>query len=224
MKIELNPGEVLEDLQRDGLSIVQNSGLYKFSADSVLLSDFARVAKRDNVVELCSGSGIVSVLVFAKYHPKKIVGIESDKMLFDMSQKTLQINTLQGIEFMLDDLKNAPKLLGREVADVVICNPPYYVLPAETKNISQKYLTTKYESTATLCDILKTASTILKFGGKCYFVYTTSRIQELLFEAKNNNLICKTLKFVFNKDISNTVLVKFIKKGNAETIVEKIDN
>ncbi|NCB48086.1 MAG: hypothetical protein EOM55_00425 [Clostridia bacterium] len=213
MKIELENDEILEDLQRDNLKIVQDNSLYKFSSDSVMLSDFACVKKSDFVVELCSGSGVISVLVYAKYAPKKIKGFEVDKHLFNLSLKTLRFNEINAIEFVNDDLKNAPKILGFEKADVVICNPPYFVFPKDTSKISKKNLTTKYESLATLEDIIKASSQLLKVKGKLYFIYTSKRIQELLVCAEKNNLICKELKFIFKENTSDLVLCKFVKRG-----------
>lgn len=213
VKIKLENGEVLEDLQISNLKIVQDNALYKFSSDSVLLSNFAKIKKSENVVELCSGCGVISVLVFAKYAPKKILGFETDKRLFDLSQKTLLFNEIKDIEFVNEDLKNASKIVGLGKIDVVICNPPYYLLPKDTTKISEKYLTTKYESSATLSEILKVSSQLLKFGGKLFFVFTTSRLQDLLFIAKKNDLVCKDLKFVFKKDKADLVLAKFVKKG-----------
>ncbi len=54
--------EQLDDLERNGLMLIQNKNGYKFSTDSVLLSDFATIKKSGTFAELCSGSGVVSIL------------------------------------------------------------------------------------------------------------------------------------------------------------------
>ena len=51
MNIELGEHEVLEDMMIDGLKIVQDTRLYRFTSDSVLLSRFARAKKRDKVAD-----------------------------------------------------------------------------------------------------------------------------------------------------------------------------
>jgi tRNA1(Val) A37 N6-methylase TrmN6 len=221
MKTELEKDEVLEDLQCNGLSIVQSKKEYKFSMDSVLLANFVRVKKTDFVVELCSGCGVVSILVDEKCKPKRIVGIEQNSALFVLSQKSIFVNHQTNIEFVCDDLKNAPKIVGNEAADAVICNPPYFEKPQNSQNINPKYLATKYETTASLADILLVASRLVKFGGKVFFVYSTLRLPELLSIATKNNLACKQLKFVFNGDKSDLVLVKFVKGAKGNCIVEK---
>ena len=45
--VALGEFEVAEDMQMDGLKIVQDTRLYRFTSDSVLLSKFATPKKRD---------------------------------------------------------------------------------------------------------------------------------------------------------------------------------
>lgn len=54
----LKDGEVLEEFFGDK-KIIQNTALYRFTSDSVLLSRFARAKCGDSVADFCSGSGVV---------------------------------------------------------------------------------------------------------------------------------------------------------------------
>ena len=56
--------ERLEDLNLNGLKIYQDSDLYCFTSDAVLLSKFARVKQGDVVADFCSGSGIVGLHLY----------------------------------------------------------------------------------------------------------------------------------------------------------------
>ena len=58
--VTLGEYEVLEDMLIDGLKIVQDTRLYRFTSDSVLLSKFAHAKKNDVVADFCAGSGIVA--------------------------------------------------------------------------------------------------------------------------------------------------------------------
>ena len=53
MTSKLHPGERLDDLQLNGLEIIQNPERFCFGMDAVLLSDFAKVKERGDG----SGSG-----------------------------------------------------------------------------------------------------------------------------------------------------------------------
>ena len=58
----LKQGESFDDLQLDGLKIIQSKDGYKFSTDSVLLANFAKAKASDKYLDLCSGSGVVAIL------------------------------------------------------------------------------------------------------------------------------------------------------------------
>ena len=55
MEIQLGEFETLEDMLIDGLKIVQDTRLYRFTSDSVLLSRFAKGKKKDKVADFCAG-------------------------------------------------------------------------------------------------------------------------------------------------------------------------
>ena len=85
----LKPGERLDDLQRDGLRLIQHPDLFAFSMDSVLLSSFARAKHRDVVIDICTGTGVIPLLMWAKWKPKRIVGVEIQTQLADMARSVI---------------------------------------------------------------------------------------------------------------------------------------
>ena len=97
MKNLLKENEVLDDLQLNNLMIIQNKNNYRFTSDSVLLSNFVKVGHKDFVVEFCSGSGVISILVNEKYKPKNIIGFELQSELCEMSNRTLLYNNITNI-------------------------------------------------------------------------------------------------------------------------------
>lgn len=210
----LKTGETLDDLQLNDLFIIQNRRKYCFSSDSVLLSNFAKMGKKDFVVELCSGSGVVSILCNEKYHPKQILGIEIDEYLWDMSTRSLEINNIKNIEFLNLDLNNALQKISAGSVDKIVCNPPYFPTPKDKSNINEKYLSTKYEENANISQVMAISSKLLKFGGKMFVSFPAERLQILLSEAMKNNLVCKRLHFVCAKGKAfHIVLAEFLKGG-----------
>ena len=55
---KLKENEVLEEFFEDK-KIIQNTGLYRFTSDSILLSKFVRFKSGDKVADFCAGSGVV---------------------------------------------------------------------------------------------------------------------------------------------------------------------
>ena len=62
----LYEGERLDDLQRDGMYIIQNPKWFCFGMDAVLLSAYAKVKEGEKVLDMCTGTGIIPILLSAK--------------------------------------------------------------------------------------------------------------------------------------------------------------
>ena len=73
----LKEGERIDDLKYKGLKIIQNKEGFCFGIDSVLISDYAkRIKKNSTIVDLGTGTGIISILLSKKQENLKIYGIE----------------------------------------------------------------------------------------------------------------------------------------------------
>jgi tRNA1(Val) A37 N6-methylase TrmN6 len=72
MKVKINSNESLEDLQCNGLFILQEKDGYRFTSDAVALANFVKVKNNGRVVDLCSGSGVIGILILGPI-PEKIL-------------------------------------------------------------------------------------------------------------------------------------------------------
>ena len=80
MNIELKENERIDDLEYKNLKIIQNKNGFCFGIDAILLSDFAKNLKKDSLVmDLGTGTGIISILLCEKTSLKKIIGVEAQK-------------------------------------------------------------------------------------------------------------------------------------------------
>ena len=59
----MRPGERMDDLQRSGLRILQREEGFRFGTDAVLLAGFAEAWPRETVVDFCTGTGIIPLLI-----------------------------------------------------------------------------------------------------------------------------------------------------------------
>ena len=69
------PGERVDDLQIQGLELIQNPEGFCFGVDAVFLSDFARVKPGESVLDLGTGNGIIPILLSAKTEGKHFTGL-----------------------------------------------------------------------------------------------------------------------------------------------------
>ncbi len=212
----LKDNERLDDLQLDGLEIIQNKNGYKFSTDSVLLANFAKAKSNDICVDLCSGSGVVAILFSWKNKIKKCYSVEIQPQLADMAERSVLHNKLDDrIEVLNIDLALSTKMLGFESVDVVTVNPPYNKV-GETSETDEIAIAT-HELKTNLSTIIKTTAGILKYGGKLFMVHKADRLADILFECRLAKLEPKTLRIVYPKADKepNLVLVEATKGGKS---------
>ena len=80
----LKENERIDSLQRNGYSIIQDSTRFCFGMDAVLLTEFVKVKKDETVLDLCTGTGVIPILLEAKTEGKHFVGgvcvVEGDNL------------------------------------------------------------------------------------------------------------------------------------------------
>ena len=89
--------ERVDDLQIDNLKIIQNPDWFCFGTDAVLLSDFAsKTIKKDaKILDLCSGNGIIPILISSKSKASKIYGLEIQECVEEMAERSIKLNNLE---------------------------------------------------------------------------------------------------------------------------------
>lgn len=212
----LKAGERIDDLQIDGLRLIQNPKLYCFTSDAVLLANAARVKRGGVLVDLCSGSGIIGILTSVKQSPTQVVCIELQQELADMSERSVKLNNLQDKVRVLNiSVQDAPSVLGTETADTITCNPPYQRSGSGATADSESVAICKTELKLTLAELCECTAKLLKFGGKFYVVHRADRLAELIYELKRNKLEPKKLTLIKPKATkpADTVIIEAVKGG-----------
>ena len=95
INIEIKENERIDDLEFKDLKIIQNKDGFKFGIDSILLSDFSKNIKNNStVLDIGTGTGIISILLSSKTNAKKIIGIEVQEEVADMARRSVKLNNL----------------------------------------------------------------------------------------------------------------------------------
>ena len=63
---QLLENETIEDLQLNGLRLIQKKDAFRFGMDTVLLADFADIRTRDTVADLGTGNGALIFLLYGR--------------------------------------------------------------------------------------------------------------------------------------------------------------
>ena len=225
MDICLRENERIDDLEFNGYRIIQDNDGFCFGIDAVLLSDFARDIRNNSVVaDLCTGTGIISILLSGKTQARKIYGVEIQKSVADMATRSVKLNNLEDkISIINDDLNNLPSSFELGSFDAIVTNPPYMKPNSGLTNLSKEKLISRHEVMCSLEDVVSVSSKLLKSNGCFYLVHKPDRLVDIMFLLRMYRLEPKVLRFVqpFANKAPNLLLVKAVKNGNSFL---KVDN
>lgn len=227
-RIKRNEFEVLEDMCMDGLKIVQDTRLYRFTSDSVLLSKFAKPKKRDVVADFCAGSGIVGFHFYALHREKfpqmPVTLFEMQEDLLNLARKTAKYNGFDNFSFVQGKLQELPKEYDEKFS-LVLCNPPYE--RGGFDNDEYHKAVCRKELTINLQEIAKAASRALKFGGRLCMLHRADRLAEVCYTLHDAKIEVKKIQFVGGRYGSKPylVIVEGVKGGKPNTeILQTIVN
>lgn len=198
MNVKLKKEERIEDLQCEGLKIIQNKNLYTFTSDSVVLANFVKLKRSEVAVEIGAGSGVISILLAKKQPCKMIFGIEIQSELCDMAQRSVKLNEIENISLINDKIQNHREYIENGSIDVVFSNPPYKREGSAEMNSNESRAIARHEKNLPLRDLVRSASDMLKFGGRFYVVYDADRSCELIHEMMSCKIEPKRLFFTEN--------------------------
>lgn len=217
------PEERLDDLQIKGYKILQNPGRFCFGMDAVLLSAFADVKKNEKALDLGTGTGILPILLHAKYKGVHYTGLEIQPESADMARRSVAYNGLEEkIDIVTGDIKEAAEQFGPASFDVITTNPPYMIGDHGLKNEKEALYIARHEALCTLDDVLAQSAKVLKVKGRFYMVHRPFRLPEIMTKMCKYGLEPKRMRLVYpyvDKE-PNMVLIEGRKGGNPRMTVE----
>lgn len=217
--VQLAENERIDDLLTEsGLKIIQSREVFSFSLDAVLLSRFASVPKYGRVVDLCSGNGVIPILLSTRTKAR-IDAVEIQPRLADMARRSIAMNGLEEqISIIEQDLRSYPRIAGNGVYDAVTVNPPYMRASTGDTNENEHYAIARHEIHCTLEDVAAACARLVKPGGKVSMVHRPSRLIEIIEAFRKWKLEPKRVQFVHpNVDAeANMVLIEALRDGRPD--------
>ncbi|MDR1439701.1 MAG: methyltransferase [Clostridiales bacterium] len=211
----VGPGEAIEDLQCGGLRIIQSKSEFRFGIDAVLLANFAKARSGAAVVELCAGSGVVSILMAAKTGAASFTGVEIQGALADMANRSAALNGLSGkVAFLRADLRCCRELFSKGSADAVVANPPYIKRASGIESRLPGVSAARCEICCTLGDVMDAAAYLLRDGGDLFMTHRPGRLADVCCSARARGVEPKRIQMVQSKPDRPPVLALIhAKKG-----------
>lgn len=211
--------ERVDDLQLNGLSIIQDPNGFCFGIDAVLLSHFVKVKRTHKIVEFGTGTGIIPILLAGKAEFDHLSAFEVQPEVADMARRSIKLNHLEDrIEVIEANLKDALEHFEKGSIDTIVSNPPYMSTEGGIKNPSDKKAISRHEVLCTLEDIISNASKLLKQGGNLYMIHRPNRLADLIYLCKQYKLEPKEIRMIqpYAHKKPNIFLIRCAKGGRPD--------
>lgn len=210
---------VLNDLlEYNKLKIYQDTDMFNFSLDSILLANFVKINKsNNNILDIGTGNAVIPLVLSTKTDAH-IIGVEIQKEVFELARQSVIYNNLENqITILNQDIKEYADYVNSEQYDIITCNPPFFKLHENSNKNDSLYKTiARHEVCLNLEDIFKISKKLLKNGGKLAIVHRPERLIDIIILMRQNNLEPKRIQFIYPKQNfeANMLLIEATKNGN----------
>ena len=205
-------------LNYDNMYIIQDTDMFNFSLDSVLLPNFVTINKKTKkILDIGSGNAPIP-LILSTLTDAQIMAVEIQKDVYELGKESIKINKLENrIDFINADINELYKEIDTETFDVITCNPPYFKVNESSNLNDSEYKTiARHEIKLDLEKLFKIAKKLLKNKGNIAIVHRPERLSDINKEKKKNNIEPKRIQFVYPSINSeaNILLIEGTKNGN----------
>jgi tRNA1(Val) A37 N6-methylase TrmN6 len=217
-EIPLSATERIDDLLTHGLHIIQSEEVFSFSLDAILLARFCSIPPRGRVLDLCTGNGVVPLLLTTRSRAE-IWGVEIQERLADMAARNVRLNQLEDRLHMIQgDLKTIHHTLGHGQFDLITVNPPYLPVPAGEQNVNEHVAAARHEIHSTLEDVIAASAKQVRAGGKFAMVHRPTRLVDIICLMRQYKIEPKRIRYVHARagEEAMMVLIEGSKDGKAE--------
>ena len=205
-------------LNYDNMYIIQDTDMFNFSLDSVLLPNFVTINKKTKkILDIGSGNAPIP-LILSTLTDAQIMAVEIQKDVYELGKESIKINKLENrIDFINADINELYKEIDTETFDIITCNPPYFKVNESSNLNDSEYKTiARHEIKLDLEKLFKITKKLLKNKGNIAIVHRPERLSDIVSEMKKNNIEPKRIQFVYPSINSeaNILLIEGTKNGN----------
>lgn len=198
--------------------IYQDTDMFSFSLDSVLLPNFITINKGiTNILDIGTGNAPIPLILSTKTDAS-ITAVEVQPEVFNLAKKSVEENNLENrINVICDDINNLYNDLESDSFDIITCNPPFFKVNKNSNLNNSDYKTiARHEVKLNLSQLLKISRKLLKNNGILGIVHRPDRLTDILVEMRSNNIEPKKIRLVYPRigEEANILLIEGTKNGN----------
>lgn len=219
---EIRLHERIDDLHCKGYKIIQSPDSFCFGMDAVLLSGFVKIKRDEKALDLCTGTGIIPILLSAKTSCSDFSAIEIQPDSVDMAVRSVRLNGLEDrIRIVAGDVRRITEYFKPGQYHVVTANPPYMNAGGGVVNQNEAAAIARHELLCSLEDVVAAGARMLKNNGRFYMVHRPHRVSDIICTMRAHGIEPKNLRFVHPYAHKKPILllVEGIRNGQAMTHV-----
>ena len=188
----------------NGYTLSIPAGAFPLSTDSILLSDFVRLHRNDNILDLGAGCGTLGMLLCAKSDNCTVTGIELNQHAHDAALDNIKRNGLDArLHSICADIRTVNQLLSPGTFHCCVSNPPYF----SGGPASQAVPLARRDDCCSPAELFAAAAWVLRYGGDFFLVHKPERLGQLCGCAVQSGLEPKRLRLVRHRDDGDVSLI-----------------
>jgi len=198
LRAEILNGETLDPFLEGKIKVIQSKRGYRFSVDVLLLARFVTVKRKEIVVDLGTGCGIIPLIINSeKVRPAYTIGVEIQWDLAYQAMRNMWINGFEDSTGIVQaDLRHIP--LKSHFAHCIICNPPYRRAKSGRINPELQKAIARHEIMVSLEDIIKVAGYLLRPKGRIAMIYRADRLIDMIYMMRRYSFEPKRLQLIYS--------------------------
>ncbi len=199
------------------LYIMQDTEMFNFSLDSVLLPNFVSLTKNTKkIMDIGCGNAPIPLILSTKTSAH-ITGVEIQEESYNLALESVKIDHLEDqITIVHGDINDIYRQYESCSFDLITCNPPFFKYKKDSNVNDNDYKTVaRHEKMLNLEQIMVIAKYLLSNNGTIALVHRPERLIDIITEMRKNNIEPKRMRLVYphpDKE-ANILLIEGRKNG-----------
>ena len=162
-------------------TIQQNENVFRVGTDGVLLGALCNVHHAKNILEVGTGTGLISLMLAQRNSQSKISAIDINEDAVVLAKENFKNSPFSDrLKAELMDFKNFE---AEEKLDLVVCNPPFF-----EENNSEKDVLARQQVELNFMNLIEKSTEIISENGILSIVIPAEAASEIEQLAKERNL------------------------------------
>ncbi len=197
-------------------TILQDKSAMKVGTDGVLLGAWANCKNAKSVLDIGTGTGVISLMLAQRFQNITIISIDIDKDAATQAKQNFDNSPwkerLKSINISAQEFTK----LQQNKFDYIISNPPYFENSLPCKN--NKISIARHTVSLNINELIHTTNTLLNKTGTFAIILPEQNINYFIEKSAKNNLFCNRKLLVKPKLEKNTkrVLLELSRNKTSE--------